>query len=200
MKRLFATLTLWLLAATMWAQSDTIITSGVAQDDTSAYEDVAYRAPNRNPIYYFGSPFAAHFAEVDFLLGSDDLGIGATYTCLPEVWGGHITGITGFTARWLMVGADYRLSKPWNKVDWHLYGSLGYRHGTRNGNFLSEVPHSSLIYRPALGVGVRMSGVPTRGSFCMESASLGLLTDFQNFYATIGISASLTVLLSLLFL
>lgn len=200
MKRLFTTLTLLLLAATGWAQNDSTITSGIAQDDTSAYWETAYSAPNRNPIYYFGSPFANHFVEVDFLINRNDLGIGATYAYLPEVWGGHITGIVGFASRWLMVGADYRLSKPWNKADWHLYGSLGYRHGTSNGDFLSAVPHSNLVYRPALGVGIRLSCIPTRGSFCMESASLGMLTDFHTQYVTVGISVSLAALLSILFL
>jgi len=196
MKKLFLTLTLLLFAATLWAQSDSTITSGIAQDDTSAYEEVQYRAPNRNPIYYFGSPFASHFAELNFLLGAHDLGIGLTYTYLPEVWGGHITGFTGLAARWLMVGADYRLSKPWTKSDWHLYGSFGYRHGTSDGSFLSSATRQKMVYGPAMEVGVRLGRIPSWGSFCMTSGSLGVLTDFQTVYVALGFSTSLALFAS----
>ena len=178
------------------AQGDTSATSGMARDDTSRYEEVQYKAPNRNPIYYFGSPFAHHFAEVDFLLGLNDLGIGFTYTYLPEVWGGHITGIAGFCARWLMVGTDYRLSKPWNKSDWHLYGSLGYRHGTKDRTLMANAPRNNIGFGPAMEVGVRVGRVPSHGTFCLTSANLGLLTDFQNVYVTLGFSCTMAVLAS----
>ncbi len=181
----------------MWAQSDSTITSGIAQDDTSTFfPKVIYKAPNRNPIYYFGSPFASHFAELDILLGSNDMGIGLTYTYLPEVWGGHITGMAGFTGRWLMAGADYRLSKPWNKTDWHLYGSLGYRYGTYNDILLSEASIDYIGYRPAIELGLRLGGIPSWGSFCINSFKLGMLTDFHNVYVTLGFSASIALLAS----
>ncbi len=201
MKRLLITLPLLLLAATMWAQSDSTITAGIAQDDTSATPaEVRYKTPNRNPIYYFGSPFASHFAELNFMLGSNDLGTGLTYTYLPEVWGGHITGMVGFTGRWLMAGGDYRFAKPWSRADWHLYGSLGYRYGSLNGTILSTASLDHIGYRPAMEVGIRLGGIPSRGSFCMNSAKLGLLTDFQNVYVTIGFSASIAIMASTFFL
>lgn len=200
MKRLLITLAFILLSATIWAQSDSLITTGIAQDDTTSVGEVAYRAPNRNPIYYFGSPFASHFAELNFIVGDSDLGIGLTYTYLPEVWGGHLFGYAGFTARWLMVGADYRLSKPWSKADWQLFGSLGYRHGSTDGELLSASSPSNIGYRPAMEVGIRVGGIPSRGSFCMNSASLGVLTDFQHYYLTLGFSASFAILSSTFFL
>lgn len=199
MKRVLSIITLMLLVATLWAQSDSTITSGIAQDDTSIYDDVVYKAPNRNPIYYFGSPFASHFAELDFMIGND-LGAGITYTYLPEVWGGHITGIAGFTARWLLVGTDYRLSKPWTKSDWHMYGSIGYRHGTNNGTLLGTANRENIGFRPALEAGFRYGNIPHRGSFCMNSFKVGVLTDFQDIYVTLGFSFSIALLASTFFL
>lgn len=200
MKKILLAVALLLLTSTMWAQSDSTITSGIAQDDTSTYQEVHYKAPNRNPIYYFGSPFASHFAELNFMLGSDDMGIGLTYAYLPEVWGGHITGMVGFRARWLMLGADYRLSKPWTKSDWHLYGSFGYRHGALNGSLLSSTPKDQMGFKPAAEVGIRLGRIPSWGSFCLSSASLGLLTDFNNVYVTFGFSTSFALLASTFFL
>jgi len=196
MKKLLLTIALLLLTTTMWAQSDSTITSGIAQDDTSYYEEVTYRAPNRNPIYYFGSPFANHFAELNFMLGGTDLGIGLTYTYLPEVWGAHVSGITSFTARWLMVGADYRVSKPWTKNDWHLFSSFGYRHGTYNRALMASASKDNIGFGPAMEVGVRVGRIPDWGSFCMTSASLGVLTDFRNVYISLGFSASVAILAS----
>jgi len=181
--------------------SDSAFSTGIAQDDSSAYyPEVQYKAPNRNPIYYFGSPFASHFAELDFLFGADDMGIGLTYAYLPEVWGGHITGLTGFRARWLMVGADYRLSKPWSRFDWQLFTSLGYRHGTLDNSLLSSAGPDHMGFGPAMQLGIRMGRIPYRGSFCLSSASLGVLTDFNQVFVTLGFSTSFALLASTFFL
>lgn len=200
MKKSLTISALILLTMTVWGQNDSTFSHGVAQDDTSYFEEPQYRAPNRNPIYYFGSPFASHFAELNIMLGREDLGVGLTYTYLPEVWGSHITGMIGLGARWLMVGTDYRLSKPWNKRDWQLYGSLGYRHGTLDRTLLSAASAENIGYSPAMELGIRVGKIPSWGSFCMTSASLGVLTDFQNVYVTLGFSTSMALLASTFFL
>ena len=57
--------------------------------DDMGYDSVVYSAPRRNPIYYFGSPFCEHFAELRVGYGDGSLGLGLNYTYLPEVWGAH---------------------------------------------------------------------------------------------------------------
>ena len=105
----------WLCAA---AQSRDLV-------DTSAatYDTVQYFAPKVNPIRYFGSPFCNHFAEIRLFTGLYDAGVGLDYTYLPEIWGFNLTGNVGYANLWLSGGAAYRLSKPWSRYDWHLYGN-----------------------------------------------------------------------------
>lgn len=196
-KVLPALLMLLLTSSVVCAQNEghTATDTNAKNASYSYYESVPYKAPNRNPLYYFGSPFAEHFAEIDFILGSADLGIGFTYTYLPEVWGGHITGRTGYENDWLMAGADYRLSKPWSRIDGHLYASAGCRIQTY------QHPHTTVPkYAPALEAGIRIGSIPSFSKFCMTSAKVGVLTDFQDAYLTLGLSISLTAMASSLIL
>ncbi|MCQ2295970.1 MAG: hypothetical protein MJZ45_01050 [Bacteroidales bacterium] len=182
--------------ATLRLPDSSINPAAVAIDDTSAYEFEGYSMPYRNAIYYFGSPFCAHFAEMKFFIGKA-FGFGANYTYLPEVWGIH--GTVGTFIRMdsdislycnslmLSAGPDYRLSKPWSQHDFHLFGSVGISCLDRD---------KSVPARPTLEAGIRMANAGRAGGFCINSGSLSVLTDFQTFYLTFGVSLSLSIVTS----
>lgn len=157
--------------------------------DDSLYYDYAaeevFQAPRINPIYYFGSPFCEHFAEVRFLVGIDDVGVGADYAYLPEVWGFHASALFGRYNNYLLAGADYRLSKPWDEADWHLYGSLGICTGDRWH-----------YVRPALEAGVRVAAAEQIGRFCFTSGTLGVLTTGDTWFVTVGFGLTISILAS----
>lgn len=155
--------------------------------DDSLYYDAAaeevYQQPRINPIYYFGSPFCEHFSELRFLVGIEDMGLGFDYAYLPEVWGFHVSAIFGGYNEYFLAGADYRLSKPWDNADWHLYGSLGACLGN-HGDYL----------RPALEVGLRAASPIQQGRFCFTSGTLGVLTTGDTWYLTIGCSLTISIM------
>lgn len=181
MKRTLIIGLLLLCLTPLRAQNDSVPTLQMAD---TAYSDEEYQMPNINPIYYFGSPFCDHFFEVKGFVGIDDLGLGINYTYLPEVWGGHVTGYA-LNTLWVMAGTDYRLSKPWNEFDWHLYGSVGVFY---DGDFA--------IWHPAMEIGVRIASAANAnvGNFCFNSGTLGLMTNFDGVYLTIGASISLSAI------
>lgn len=187
MKRLFLLLTLLLtLGGALRAQVDTAGQPDATDSVAAGYEEIVYQAPNVNPIYLFGNPFCDHFAELSFLLGIEDQGIGLTYAYLPEVWGGHATAYLGYETLWLMGGADYRMSKPWSKGDVHLCGSAG----------VCCMGRSFGQMRPAVGLSLRVSRPEDRGRLSLVSANVGVVTNFDTYYLTLGFSLSLTVLAS----
>ncbi len=151
--------------------------------DSAYYEDEPVQAPNINPIYYFGSPFSAHFAELKFFAGIGDRGFGIDYAYLPEVWGFHVNGMVGRAGYWVSAGGDLRLSKPWSKADWHCYGSVGVSGGDNP-------------LRPTLEAGVRVAAVEHDGKFCITSGTLGVMTNFQGVFVTVGFGLSICVLAS----
>jgi hypothetical protein len=177
-KALIIGLLLWGLAP-LRAQTDSV--SATVPYDT-AYSEDEYQAPNINPIYYFGSPFSDHFAEAKIFLGTMDVGAGLSYAYLPEVWGFNLSAYAHNTL-WVLAGAEYRLSKPWNKHDWHLFGSAGINY---DEDFATT--------RPAMEVGVRATFWDTGTKFCTNSASLGVMTDFDGVYVTVGASLSLSLI------
>ena len=158
--------------------------------DDMGYDSIVYSAPRRNPIYYFGSPFCEHFAELRVGYGDGSLGLGLNYTYLPEVWGAHLAAFWDGQSRWLVAGAEYRLSKPWNRLDWHLYGSAG---------FCQEIPRPSTL-RPAAEVGIRLAEGERSGKFCYTSGTIGVMTDFDRVFVTVGIGLSISLLFSTLIL
>lgn len=171
--------------APLWAQTDSVSVSSV--DDTLYSED-DYQAPNINPIYYFGSPFSVHFAETRGFIGIEDIGVGLSYAYLPEVWGFNLSAYAHNTL-WVLGGPCYRVSKPWNNNDWHLYGSVGI-------NYDEDF---STLY-PAMEVGVQATFFDTGNKFCTNSVSLGVLTNFDGMYVTVGASLSLSLICLLLLL
>lgn len=178
----------WLAAAfTAAAQVDSLPQQPLPND--SLFYDYAaeetFQKPNKNPIYYFGSPFCEHFAEVRFIASTDDFAVGADYAYLPEVWGFHVCAMVGKKYNWLMAGADYRLSKPWSNVDLHLYGSLG----------VAQSEYWKYV-RPALEAGVRVGAAEQLGRLCLTSGTLGLLTTGDNLYVTVGFGLTISVLAS----
>ena len=156
----------------------------------AAFDSVEYSAPLRNPIYYFGSPFCEHFAEIRVGYCDGGLGLGLNYTYLPEVWGAHLSGYLDGRSRWLMAGAEYRMSKPWNRVDWHLYGGAGFCQGISRPSSL----------RPAAELGIRLADSETNGKFCYTSGTIGVMTDFDRVFVTVGLGLSVSLLLSTLIL
>ena len=182
-------------------KADSEITSGIAQDEVTAEpkagqkivnydiepmqiensdrESIMYSKTNRNTLRYFGSPFADHFLEVPFAFSAEDIGIGLSYTYLPEVWGANITGLVSVDGRWLMAGTAYRLSDPWTRVDWHAYANLGFCHH----RFVFDSYH----FTPALAAGFRCSN---KGIFRIStlSATVGAMTNFEHIYFTLGIN------------
>ena len=179
------TLSLMLLCGmAVCAQTDSIAAGRAFYDDT-----VEYYAPKKNPIYYFGSPFCEHFFEFKYTAGPDGFGLGAMYSYLPEVWGFNASAyMMDIGYYWLSGGAAYRLSKPWNDADWHLYGNVGlcYDEGA--------------IYQlhPTLEAGVRWSEAKGLGKFCLTSGSIGMMTNFDGMYITFGIGLSISTVLSFL--
>ena len=183
------TFALMLLCGTVVCAQNDLVADSLAADTAYYYDTVEYSAPKRNPIYYFGNPFCDHFCEIKALAGLWDVGIGLDYTYLPEVWGFNVSGMVGLNNLWLSGGADYRLSKPWSEMDWHLYGNAGIR--CEDGSF-SQI-------RPTLEAGIRLASPEGLGRFCHTSGTLGVLTDFDGVYVTFGLGLSVTTLLSLLF-
>lgn len=182
----------WLSAALTAAAQVDSIPPQLLPDDSLYYDSAAeevFRAPNKNPIYYFGSPFCEHFAELKFLAGIDDLAFGANYTYLPEVWGFHVSAMKGMYYNYLLAGAEYRLSKPWNEIDCHLYGSLGACWDGR-GEYL----------RPALEVGLRGCEPEQWGKFCLLHGTLGVLTTGDTWYLTLGCSLTISAMSAALLL
>ena len=170
--------------------------------DSTLYqeEEFTYQRPNRNPLVLFGSPYSSHFAEAFLFIGSSGVGYGATYTYLPEVWGGHITGSWTPEGASLMGGASLRLSSAWATKDWQCYLGMGVRHNTK----VPEVynPYTGLYesytsnYSPMLEAGFRVASANDVRDFSFISTSVGMMTDFQHAYLTIGFSLSVSVIAS----
>lgn len=177
-----------LLGAASWAQSDSTLTNARATDDTLMYEDAEISVPRKNAIYYFGSPFCEHFAEMKLALGyKGGAGVGVTYAYVPEVWGANATFISTSPGIAFLGGCNYRLSKPWTQFDWQAYGDIGFCYNRQSTN--------SSHFSPAMEAGIRCAGT-NDSKFCYTSGSVGILTDFQNVYFTCGVSISLTLFVS----
>lgn len=186
MKRALIIGLLLLGLAPLRAQNDSVL---VTPKNDTAYNEDEYQMPNINPIYYFGSLFSEHFAEAKLFLGTEDVGAGLSYSYLPEVWGFNLNAYAHNTL-WVLAGPEYRLSKPWNTADWHLYGCVGINY---DEDFATT--------RPAMEVGVRASFFNYDTKFCFNSVSLGVLTDFDGTYVTVGASLSMSLIfLSLILL
>lgn len=183
MKKLTLILLLLLPCCQAAAQSRHVVDTAAA-----TYDTVQYSSPRINPIRYFGSPFCEHFAQLKLLAGSSDFGVGLDYAYIPELWGFGVAGYIGYANLWLAGQVDYRLSRPWSRHDWHLYGNGGIR--CADGRF-GEM-------RPMLETGVRMCSPQGMGSFCYYSGSLGVLTDFHDIYLTVGLSVTLSTFFSFL--
>ena len=169
----------------LWAQTDSVL---VPLSDDTLYSEDEYQAPNINPIYYFGNPFSEHFAEAKAFVGIEDIGVGLSYAYLPEVWGFNLSAYAHNTL-WVLGGPCYRLSKPWSDYDWHLFGSLGINYD-----------EDFATLRPAMEVGVRANFFDIGGKFCMNSASLGVMTNFDGTYVTVGASLSISLICLILLL
>lgn len=185
MKRLLTVPFLLLLPMALWSQQDSV--QGGYSADTMGNESV-YQAPNINPIYYFGSPFCEHFVEIKAGLCNRGYLLGINYTYLPEVWGGHLTGYLGDQSLWILAGPEYRLSKPWSKIDLQLYGSVGVGRGYGE----------AFSFRPATEVGVRLAASENGSRFCYSSGTVGVMTDFDRMFVTVGFSISISLLLTTL--
>ncbi|MBR1516541.1 MAG: hypothetical protein IJ620_00130 [Bacteroidales bacterium] len=173
--------------------------SGIAVDSLDfdesgiAIEDVDYdqfvepdsmRAGKRNPIYYFGHDFSTIFVEVSTLLGSRDRAIGLSVAYVPEVWGGYIMGHDGIHYRWLSGGAEYRLSSPWDRVDWHCYGGVAIGRGVGG----------------EVGLRVATNAEVNHGKFATISGSVGLRAMSGGIFVTGGLSVALAAGATLLWL
>lgn len=220
MKKTLIAILLLASVSVTWAQVDSIDVSAIAKDDTAAlsvpdasldisaiaiddtgnYEFENYSSPLRNPIYYFGNPFASHFASTRFMIGKT-FGFGFEYAYIPEVWGFQVSAGTilrinndisiSCSNLLLSAGADYRLSKPWSEYDFHLFGCVG----------ISCLDRDKAAPRPTLEAGIRMAGTNAIKDFCINSGSLSIMTDFQTYYVTLGVSLALsTVTAAFLFL
>lgn len=188
---------------------DTLFFKAAAQDDSLAVprpqrvrqpyaeEEVVYQAPRRNAIRYFGSSFADHFIETPLAFGISqyegltDIGIGLSYTYLPEVWGGNLTAYKTLIGGYVMPGVAYRLSKPWQRVDWQAYANVGYFH---THYFFSDIFNE---YSPAAAIGIRCGGSHW-GRLSLVSGTVGAMTNFQQVFFTLGFNISWIVSPSLL--
>lgn len=190
MKKLITALLLVLAVSATWAQSDStdipdtaIDTANSAAIDLFNDEEYTFSKPNRNPIYYFDSPFCDHFLEIKFLAGRD-FGVGLTYSYLPEVLGFNVGSLYSGDDLWINAGVDWRASKPWAQSDWQLFA---------NGGIKMPLDDQSKI-RPTVELGVRWASDARLGRFCFSSGSLGLMTDFNNVYFTLGVGLSISIL------
>lgn len=184
MRRLLTLLALTLALATAHAQSDSAFVTQSAVDDTAYYmEELAYQKPVANPLRLFGSPFCEHFMEASSIVGVGDIALGISYAYVPEVWGGRVQYQYGFNHRWLALGPELRLSKPWNEADWHIYGTVG-----------ASIEKDNNAVRPTLEFGARVAPGQNRGRFCFSSYSMGVMTNFDGVYLTFGFGLSVSVL------
>lgn len=174
----------WLLLMLPLSAQSNDVPRGVSQNPRFQFE--GYSPSRVNPLRLFGSPFCNHFAEFKYFGGWDDYGVGLSYTYLPELWGGHVTAYVGDMSYSIMAGAEYRLSKPWNNVDWHLYGSVGVRQKQCMG----------VTTRPMAELGLRVANGGPKGGFCYSSGTLGVMYDGRDAYVTIGFGVSITALAS----
>lgn len=202
MRRLLLHIVFVLICTDVWCQNDTVRSEAQPYDTATYYYyyDSAYhpqalvQAPNRNPIYYFDSPFCDHFLELKNLFSRGAFGWGLSYTYLPEVWGGNLSFVSGSdyltksSLTYLSAGCNYRLSRPWWTVDLQLVGDVGV---LASNNF-------SWI-RPTLEAGCRLSWGEGFGRFSLNSISLGVMTDFNGIYGTVGLSLILAPLSIILF-
>lgn len=145
-----------------------------------------YSQSRVNPLRLFGSPFCNHFAEFKYFGGWDDYGVGVSYSYLPEIWGGHVTAYVGEISYSILAGAEYRLSKPWNDLDWHLYGSFGVRQNHYMG----------VSTRPLAELGLRVASGGPESGFCFSSGTIGVMYDGRDAFVTIGFGLSITALAS----
>ena len=181
MKKVLIGWLMLLCTAPLWAQNDSL---PATFPEEPVYDD-EYQTPNINPIYYFGSPFCEHFLEAKVFAGRHHIGYGVNYAYLPEVWGGHLSGYF-LNNSWVMAGPDYRLSKPWQAVDWHLYGSVGMCYDEQEDKL-----------HPGMELGFRIASPTGSGIFSVNSATLGVMTDCKSLYVSMGLSISFSVFLSL---
>ena len=180
MKRFLVVLLLLLSGGMASAQNDTVaLPDAVADSDAYAFEE--YTAPRRNPLRYFGSPFADHYCEARLMIGSCDNALGVAYTYLPEVWGGHFSAMWGLNCYWLTGGADLRLSKPWSDYDWHLFGSVG-----------AGQDRFDRRWHPMGEVGVRMGAPSNPDRFGHLSGSLSVCLTDEGWAVVCGLSITLT--------
>ena len=130
----------------------------------------------RNPIHYFGHHFCTVFAEFKFLVGAHDIAYGAEIAYVPEVWGVYANFMTGKYHDWFTAGAEYRLSSPWSKADWHLYGGIT---GGRFGGGLD------------LGVRLAADEEFNHGKFAWTSGSIGVRVTSIGSFFMLGFSSAL---------
>lgn len=189
MKRFFIIVLLF-VATFGYVQAQTV-------DTTANAEDYDYQLPVRNPIALFGSPFSVHFAEVNFLASTSGFGAGASYTYLPELWGAHLMSYYANDAVGFAAGATYRIANFMAKNDWHAYAGIGFQHNllhNRPINPTTGVPIGHNHYNPVFEAGIRVASGNEVGSFSFMSGSLGMMTDFQHTYITLGLSISISVI------
>ncbi|MBR1792894.1 MAG: hypothetical protein IJ764_04565 [Bacteroidales bacterium] len=172
------------------AQSDSpsatvIDPSAIAQDNYDNYEPPeGLSSGKRNPIYYFGHDFSTFFVELSGLVGVNDRALGFSMAYIPEVWGGYASFHEGRDFHWFAAGAEYRLSSPWHKTDWHLYG------GVSGGDGLGG----------ELGIRLAANSIVNQGKFGMFSGSVGVRVVSGGVYITGGISVGLAAAATLLWL
>lgn len=173
---------------------DSIDPSAIAEDDYIGEEPPEGLADGkRNPIYYFGHDFSTMFFELSGLTGVNDAAVGCNLAYVPEVWGGYAAFHEGLHYHWVAVGAEYRLSSPWNVSDWHLYGGVVAGPGHRY-----EGVRASDIWGAEVGVRLAANRFVNYGKFAVFSGSLGLRVMNGGFYITggfsLGLAAAATVL------
>lgn len=175
------------LAYVVEAQTDSVARSQVAAPvfDSSAiaipeegvedyYAPEGMRKGKRNPIYYFGHDFSTVFLEVTLTAGKNRA-IGMTGAYVPEVWGGYLTWQFG-NKQWIAGGAEYRLSTPWMKTDWHLFGGLAVGDGVGG----------------EVGVRVAANSFVNRGKLALLSGSAGIRATNEGVYFVGGLSVGLS--------
>lgn len=194
MFRYYISLFFFLLAAYMCsaqqtvlppATSDTVIDSSAIALPMDDYDDTpeGFGAGRRNPIYYYGHNFSTISIEFSYLEGSSDRAWGAMVSYTPEVWGGYASCHIGEYYLWGSCGAEYRLSKPWSDLDWHLFGGVAVGDGVG----------------PEIGIRLMADATTNHSKVGWIGGSLALRFTSGGSYCLLGLSMALSPLMIALF-
>lgn len=187
MKKLMLFVGLLLSTAAVFAQQDSTQLSYPPHPSEVHLPPTLRHGANINPIYYFGHDFCSSFFEIKTIATYGDIGIGFTFANVPEVWGWYVSPVYSIASGWLTGGAVLRVAQPNSNTDFHLYAGTGLAYCDDHFHTL-----------PTWEVGLRFAAPDgyRSGALSLMSGSIGLLSNFETTYVTLGLSLELSSVLA----